>query len=245
VIEVEPQLARQQQRRAIPNDPFFSGQWHLNNTGQGGGEPAIDVNVLNVWNNYRGAGVVIGIVDDGLEKSHPDLAPNYSAALSYDFNFNDPNPEPPPFSFDDHGTACAGVAGARGNNGIGVSGAAFQATLSGLRLISRPSSDADEAEAFHFQDQAIDIKSNSWGPSDNGKTLDRPGPLTRAAFEDAVATGRGGLGTIIVWLVGMAWTGETTPTTTVTPMHRRPSPSAQSATTVFSPTIPKLARTLW
>jgi subtilisin-like proprotein convertase family protein len=202
VLAVEPQLARQQQKRAIPNDPFFSRQWHLDNTGQSGGEPAIDINVMNVWDTYRGSGVVIGIVDDGLEKSHPDLAPNYNAALSFDFNFNDTNPEPPSFSGDDHGTSCAGVAAARGNNGLGVTGAAFESTLAGLRLISRPTTDADEADAFEFHLADIDIKSNSWGPTDNGKVLERPGPLTRSAFEDSVAAGRGGLGTIIVWAGG-------------------------------------------
>jgi subtilisin family serine protease len=203
VLAVEPQLAHQQQKRATtPNDPLFSRQWHLDNTGQDGGVPGIDIDIRSVWDTYRGTGVVIAIVDDGLERTHPDLAPNYSAALSFDFNFNDANPDPSPSSGDDHGTSCAGVAAARGNNALGVTGAAYEATLAGLRLISKPTTDADEAEAFEFHLQDIQIKSNSWGPFDNGRVLDRPGPLTRAAFEDSVANGRGGLGTIIVWAGG-------------------------------------------
>src|SRR4029450_12082412 len=99
VAAVEPQVARQQQKRTTtPNDPFFSQQWHLYNTGQGGGESGIDINSRDVWDSYHGSGVVIGIVDDGLEKSHPDIAPNYNPTLSFDFNFNDTNPEPPSFS---------------------------------------------------------------------------------------------------------------------------------------------------
>ncbi len=203
VLAVEPQLARQQQRRAtIPTDPLFTRQWHLNNTGQSGGQVGLDVNVTGVWDNFRGAGVTIGIIDDGLEHSHPDLAANYDSALSYDFNFQDTEPEPPKFSFDDHGTACAGVVAARGFNNRGVVGAAYEAKLAGLRLISRPTSDADEAEAFGFRNDAIAIKSNSWGPTDNAKTLEGAGPLSRAALEDAVVDGRAGRGTIFVWACG-------------------------------------------
>lgn len=203
VLAVEPQLARQQQRRAtIPNDPLFARQWHLLNSGQGGGQAGIDANVTGVWDRFRGLGVTIAIVDDGLEHSHPDLAPNYSPALSFDFNFHDPEPMPAPFDFNDHGTACAGLAAARGNNNRGVTGAAYEATLSGLRLISRPTTDADEAEAFGFRNDAIFIKSNSWGPTDNAKTLMGAGPLSIAAMEDAVADGRGGRGVIFAWACG-------------------------------------------
>lgn len=203
VLAVEPQLARQRERRVtIPNDPLFPQQWHLRNTGQGGGATGIDVNVVNVWDNFRGAGVTVAIVDDGLEHSHPDLAPNYDPALSFDFNFRDPDPQPPKFNFDDHGTACAGLVAARGFNSRGIVGVAFEAKLSGLRLISRPTTDADEAEAFGFRNDAIAIKSNSWGPTDNARLLEGAGPLSIMAFQEAVLDGRGGLGTIFVWAGG-------------------------------------------
>ncbi len=203
VLAVEPQLARQQVRRStIPTDPLFGRQWHLRNTGQGGGVAGLDIDVVDVWDRFRGSGVTVGIVDDGLEHSHPDLSQNYSAALSYDFNYRDAEPEPPRFNFDDHGTSCAGVVAARGFNSRGVVGAAYEATLAGLRLISLPTSDAQEADAFVFRSDAIAIKSNSWGPTDNAKTLAGAGPLARAALEDAVADGRGGRGTIFVWACG-------------------------------------------
>src|SRR5882757_6585588 len=68
VTGAEPQLARQQHKRAVPNDPFFSSQWHLaNSTG------APNVNVTSVWDNWKGTGVRIGIVDDGLQVTHEDL----------------------------------------------------------------------------------------------------------------------------------------------------------------------------
>ncbi|MHC4177610.1 MAG: S8 family serine peptidase, partial [Planctomycetota bacterium] len=133
-----PLVARQQQAQFVPNDPFFSDQWHLQNTGQTGGSPGADANVVPVWDSLTGAGVVVAVVDDGVQYTHLDLANQYRSDLSYDFNYydTDPSPDDPlaPFSYDDHGTAVAGVAVAEGNNGLGVSGAAPGAELAALRL---------------------------------------------------------------------------------------------------------------
>ncbi len=93
-------------------------------------------------------------------------------------------------------------AAARGGNAIGVSGAAPRAGLAGLRLLSAPATDADEAAALAHEGDQIHISSNSWGPADNGTTLDGPGPLTRAAMASAVATARGGKGRIFAWAAG-------------------------------------------
>lgn len=197
----EAQLARQHQRKLVPNDTLFGSQWHLRNTGQFGGIAGLDVNVTNVWNTYRGAGIVIGIVDDGLEFAHPDLSANYSAALSYDFNDDDPNPEPM-VTQEAHGTACAGLAAARGNNGIGVSGVAYEARLAGLRLIAAPTTDATDASALLTNNQAIHIKNNSWGPPGDGLDLYGTGSLSEAALAEGTETGRGGRGTIYVFSAG-------------------------------------------
>lgn len=90
-------------------DPLFPNQWHLINSGQFAGIPGIDANVQGPWSEgVLGSGVVIGIVDDGLTRGHPDLAPNYRADLSYDYVSNDPDPSP-----GGHGSAVAGVAAAR------------------------------------------------------------------------------------------------------------------------------------
>ncbi len=191
---------RQQEKRLVPNDPLFARQWHLRNTGQLSGTAGQDANVGAAWDVATGAGVVIGIVDDGLQHTHPDLAPGYRADLSYDFNGGDADPMPE--TGDDHGTAAAGVAAARGNNGVGVSGSAPSASLAGLRLISVATTDQQEATGLTFKPQDIGIYSNSWGPSDDGFTLEAPGPLTRAAFATAVQTGRGGRGSIYVWAAG-------------------------------------------
>lgn len=198
VEDVRPLLARQAAKRFVPNDPLFTNQWHL----LSGATPGLDVRVTNVWDTFRGSNIVIGIVDDGLQTAHPDLAPNVNTNIDFDWNdasSNDPNPS---LSVDFHGTACAGVAAARGNNGVGVSGAAPEATLVGLRLIGGPATDEDEADAMMHSNALIHIKSNSWGPTDGGSFLEGPGPLMASALSNAAASGRGGKGTILVWAGG-------------------------------------------
>ncbi len=206
VRSAEPMLARQLQRRFVPNDPFFAYnaanagyQWHLRNTGQNGGKVGVDVNVVPAWDLYKGGGVRIAIVDDGLEVTHEDLAPNVDLLNDYDFNGDDNDPSPDVDDF--HGTACAGVAAAA-QGVIGVSGVAPAATLVGLRLISAPTTDDVEADAFRFKKDIIAVKSNSWGPYDGAFGTGGPGVLSLAAMEDAVTTGREGKGTVFLWAAG-------------------------------------------
>ncbi|MCX7790616.1 MAG: S8 family serine peptidase, partial [Chloroflexaceae bacterium] len=125
----QPETAHLREPRSLPNDPLFPDQWHLRNTGSGGGTAGIDLNVTNWWDwvgtNRLGAGVVIGIVDSGVEYTHPDLAANYRPTLSWDYLSGDADPFPTGGTF--HGTAVAGLAAARGHNALGVSGVAPRA----------------------------------------------------------------------------------------------------------------------
>ncbi len=217
VLEAEPQFARQQVKRDLPNDPQFNNQWHLRNTGQSSGTVGADINVTPWWNfagnTHLGAGVNIAMVDDGLQLTHPDLSPNYQAALSWDFNGNDSNPSPT-LSADFHGTATAGLAAGRGNNGIGVTGVAPMAGLAGIRLIGGAATDAQEASALTYQNNnqgglgTNSIYSNSWGPNDDGATLEGPGTLAKAALLSGVTNGRGGKGSIFVWAGGNGGTAD-------------------------------------
>jgi len=184
-------------------DPLFPYQWHLSNTGQHGGTPGADVHILPPWDDgINGNGIVIGIVDDGVQHVHPDLSPNYVSEWSYDFNDNDTDPSPfMGFIFgDSHGTSVAGVAAARDNDSCGV-GAAFRASIAGLRLLASEVSDADEANCLSYKRDHIHIYSNSWGPAD-GEGPEAPGPLTLAAISDNINHGRNGLGNIYVFAAG-------------------------------------------
>jgi subtilisin-like proprotein convertase family protein len=196
-------LASQRQLRALPNDPLVTSQWHLKKTSAS--SAGTDVNIETIWNypsttGSRGAGIRVGVVDDGLQTAHPDLLANVDATNDKDWNGNDADPNPG--TGDDHGTACAGNVAAKGNNGIGVSGTAPDATLVGMRLIAAATTDAQEAEAMYYLPQLIQIKSNSWGPNDSGSNVEAPGALTIAALKNAAELGRGGKGNIILWAGG-------------------------------------------
>lgn len=208
VRSARPLLARQHAKHLIPNDPLFKDQWHLRNIGQQGGTVGSDIRATYAWDLATGAGVRIGIVDDGLDQSHPDLAPAVDRSLGYDWNDDDLDPSPvldetENQSGDDHGTAVAGLAAARGNNGVGLAGVAPAATLVGLRLISAETDDSEDAEALTRRNDVIAIKNCSWGPGGADPSLGIPpfinpvGPLLAAAFADSVTTGRGGRGTLI------------------------------------------------
>lgn len=201
-----PLITNQQITRSIPNDEDFNDQWHLRNTGQTSGTSGEDANVTSVWNSYTGTGIIISVVDDGLDKDHPDISPNYSPTHSYDWCNSDSDPTPT--SNNGHGTAAGGVAAAAGDNSIHVSGAAYNATLGGSTLIACWSGDSLEANALSFLNDEIDIYTNSWGPSDNGQTLSAPGPLMLAAFEEDAYQGRNGLGNIITWAAGNGLTSD-------------------------------------
>ncbi len=192
-----PNWLHRRTRRAIPDDPLFSQQWHLRNTGQKSGLAGEDVNVTPVWDTFRGSsGEVIAVVDDGLEIGHEDLAANVLPGMSWDFL--DGNADP---TGGDHGTSVAGVAAARGFNDLGITGAAPLAGLVGHRLLGAET-DANEAEALSRNSEVVDIYTNSWGPADDGARLEGPGPLSESAIASGIRSGRSGLGCIYVWAGG-------------------------------------------
>ena len=178
-------------------DPIFYEQWHLYNTVQLGH----DVNVTNVWTQgITGHNATVVMVDDGIDMYSDDLKDNYFAKGSYDFNDKTDEPKPR-LSDDKHGTRCAGEIAAVRNNVCGV-GVAYDAKVAGLRILSKSISDEDEAVAMNYAYQENHIYSCSWGPPDDGKSMDAPGILIRKAMVNAVQNGRGGKGTIYVFAAG-------------------------------------------
>ena len=197
VALAEPQLARFHEKKFLPNDPFFPQQWHLRNAGQLGGVPGVDLNVTGVWDAWRGGGVVVGIVDDGVEGTHADLAANFRSALSTNLGGDAFNP-----SYDTHGTPVAGLVAARGNNAVGVCGVAFEAGLADVRLLGSVVADVSDRAAMLHRNDAIQIKNNSWGANDGSGVLDGPGPLMAAGLAEGVSTGRGGRGEVYFFAGG-------------------------------------------
>lgn len=178
-------------RQYVPNDPYFVStgplpqQWNVN--GNANGYVGADFNLA--WRRDTiGTGVTIGIVDDGLERTHEDIAPAYSAADSFDFGQNDADPSPV-FNDDDHGTAVAGVAGARGNNGLGIAGAAPGAALAGLRVDFVALTVQQLADATLYRSSGatttIGVKNHSYGPASPYE----PTPEESTALDTSAASG--------------------------------------------------------
>jgi len=190
----------------LPSGKYFSEQWHLNNTGQGGGNPNEDVKALQAWEITKGdPNRVIACLDDGLAYTHIDIKdnawknPNSDESDKYGYNFYDnvPNPEPiyfkPPFDQmtgnDIHGTACAGVICAKGVPQGGVFGIAPACKVLGVKIFG-----ADDlappfrvAEAIRYAAKYADILSCSWGTP-------LPNDTITSAIREVTKTGRNGKG---------------------------------------------------
>jgi len=168
---------------SLPDDPLFANEWHIRGRGQNGAKKASDAKITPVWdqrdssgNLIRGTGITIGIVDDGVQIDHPDLAANISKTYRYSWVGNNVN-DPSPGSTDNHGTCVSGVAAAVGFNGLGVTGVAPSATIAPLRFLGTTDSDA-LMEAFSYGGANIRVKNNSWV-----KGTVSPTPLSSAERE--------------------------------------------------------------
>lgn len=181
------------------NDPKWPEMWYLN---RGNG---LDMNVIPAWKEgVTGKGVVVTILDDGLESDHPDLEHNYDPKASYDVNGNDGDPMPHYDLTDSnrHGTRCAGEVAATANNSKCAVGIAYGARVGGVRMLDGDVTDVVEAKSLGLNSQHIDIYSASWGPDDDGKTVDGPGDMATRAFIEGVRKGRAGKGSIFIWASG-------------------------------------------
>jgi thermitase len=101
----------------VSNDPYMGSEWHLNKVG-----------ATTAWDTTQGAGVIIAILDSGVDGTHPDLAPQM--VPGYNFYDNNTNTA----DANGHGTAVAGVAAAATNNALGVAGVAGQARIMPVRI---------------------------------------------------------------------------------------------------------------
>ncbi|MCT7997214.1 SBBP repeat-containing protein [Laspinema olomoucense] len=72
----------------IPTDPGLNDQWHLEDTDEVNGNPSQGANAINAWNWATGKGVVIGIVDDGVQQDHPDLVDRFKYAAENGLNLD-------------------------------------------------------------------------------------------------------------------------------------------------------------
>lgn len=189
-------------------DPLYPDQWHLRNNGQRAGLlVGEDINVEPVWNDdVKGNGVLLVVVDDGLEIGHEDLSANVAPGKSWDYSQpNDTDPTPSLFSNLAHGTHVAGIAAARDLNGAGGRGVAPRVSLAGYNLLwdKNGASITEIGDAMSRNAEEVAISSNSWGMGwDTGETVAPLDNLWQEGVSYGVIHGRGGKGTVYVWAAG-------------------------------------------
>ena len=179
-----------------PNDPLFGDQWALSNTGQDGGTAKADLDALNAWANTKGSEeVVVAVLDTGVDYKHGDLMGNMwvrpanlakytddELGTFNDLNGFDATAETIPDPMDDngHGTHCAGIIGAEGDNGIGISGINQKVQIMPLKFLGRNGSGSTE-DAIAAINYAIERKkdgvnlriiSASWGSTARSQALE-------------------------------------------------------------------------
>lgn len=149
VARLEPDLAIR--TASWPTDPLVSSQWNLKNTGQYAATVGNDINAAQAWSMTTGSrNVVVAVIDSGIDLTHPDLAANIwtnpgdAAGNAVDDDRNGYQNDIHGWNFVDnnnqvsdgygHGTHVAGIIGAVGNNGIGVTGISWQVSLMALKV---------------------------------------------------------------------------------------------------------------
>jgi subtilisin family serine protease len=189
-----------------PNDPKFADQWSLNNLGQDGGKERADIDALQAWLKTRGSEkVVVAVLDTGVDYTHhdlvsniwtrPDSVPQYAddelGSFDDEHGFDADAEIGDPMDDNGHGTHCAGIIGAEGNNGVGIAGINWNVSIMPLKFLGRGGfgSTKNAIEAINY---AIDRKKKgvnlrvinaSWGSTQYSRALE---DAIRAAGDNGI-----------------------------------------------------------
>ncbi|MBU6412914.1 MAG: S8 family serine peptidase [Planctomycetes bacterium] len=217
IVGIEPNSLYRTE--AVPNDPLYPQEWQLSNTGQDvqgvTGTVGADISAEAAWDTAVGSrSVIIGVIDTGVQVNHPDLAANIwrnpgeivgngidddgngyiDDITGYDFGELDNNPD----DTQGHGTAVAGTIGAVGNNGVGVTGVAWNVSILPLKIATATGGLTLEAiVASHdyvtdLRNRGINVvaTNNSYGAFAPAFYADQPGPVAeRQAIQRYIDSG--------------------------------------------------------
>ncbi|HEV2706333.1 MAG TPA: S8 family serine peptidase [Pyrinomonadaceae bacterium] len=201
-----PRLSATVSSPNAPNDPMFDEQWALVNAGQREGKNKADISALLAWEKTRGTdNVVVAVLDSGVDYTHPDLInnmwlrPDYIAPYEDEHlgtiddlhGFNAVDNLRDPMDDNGHGTHCAGIIGAEGNNGEGIAGVNWKVDIMPLKFMSAggygTTKDAIEAINYVIQRKRdgvnVRIISASWGSTTRSRALE---DVIRKAGEEGI-----------------------------------------------------------
>lgn len=189
-----------------PNDPLFNEQWSLLNTGQRAGKSGADVCATRAWAKTQGSKkIVVAVIDTGVDYNHQDLhnniwtrpaslAPYVDAELGvFDdrHGFDAADNDGDPMDDNGHGTHCAGIIGAEGDNNDGIAGVNWQVEIMGLKFLSRNGSGTtkDAIECINYvvarKKAGVNVRiiSASWGSTAQSRAL---GDAIKRAGEEGI-----------------------------------------------------------
>jgi subtilisin family serine protease len=201
LIEAEPLDSRSIVREfspsldAGPNDPLLPEQWALVNRGQREGRDRADISALEAWARTQGSEkIVVAVLDSGVAYTHPDLVENMwtrpddlpayfddEVGSFDDFNgFSAVDASRDPMDDNGHGTHCAGIVGARGNNNIGVTGVNWNVQIMPLKFMGSGGfgTTKDAIEAINYavarKKDGVNVRiiNASWGSRMKSKALE-------------------------------------------------------------------------
>lgn len=176
------------------NDPFFSNQWGLQNTGSGSWTAGMDIRACDAWDVTKGnSSIVTAVLDHGIEMNHPDMSANI-----FGTGFDTESGTTPALVLGSHGTACAGIVAAVDDNSLGVTGVAPNSSLMSISnsLAGSPNSRQRRADGLMWAyKNGASVISNSWISGVMYAVIDD-------AIDSALTHGRDGLGCVVAFASG-------------------------------------------
>jgi subtilisin family serine protease len=190
----------------LPHDPQFGDQWALSNSGQKGGKKGADISATLAWATTTGTDkLVVAVLDTGVDYTHEDLAANmwarpdslapyHDAELGTidDLNgFNAVDNASDPMDDNGHGTHCAGIIGAEGENDLGIAGVNWKVQIMPLKFMGAGGSGTtkDAIEAINYvidrKKAGVNVRiiSASWGSTQRSRSLEA---VIRKAYENDI-----------------------------------------------------------
>jgi subtilisin family serine protease len=205
-FEIELDEAEAPLEPILPHDPQFNDQWALANSGQRGGKQGADISATVAWATTTGSDkVVVAVLDSGVDYTHEDLiqnmwmrpadmAPyqdNELGTIDDEHGFNAIDSASDPMDDNGHGTHCAGIIGAEGENNLGIAGVNWKVRIMPLKFLNSGGfgSTKDAIEAINYvidrKKAGVNVRiiSASWGSTQRSRAL---GDVIRKAYENDI-----------------------------------------------------------